>query len=110
MHRKLAAFCVAVGLLGFAAPSLAAEIKVSLAGGKFSPTTVNAKVGDTLVFVNDDGGPHNVFSSTIGYAFDMGVQAAGMSRNLQLLKPGTFEVRCITHHDGMAPVTVTVVR
>jgi plastocyanin len=110
MRRFVLFACVA--LIAFAGhPALAAEIKVSMAGGKFAPTKVDAKVGDTLVFVNDDTKPHNVFSSTIGHAFDMGAQPAGMSRNLALLKPGTFEVRCVTHHEDMGPsIIVTVAR
>ncbi len=92
-----------------ASSSWAAEIKISMAGHKFAPAAVNAKIGDALVLVNDDGVPHNVFSSTIGHSLDMGPQPAGQSRNFPLKKAGAFVLRCITHPE-MAPITVTVVR
>jgi plastocyanin len=91
----------------FAAPALAADIKVGMAGSTYSPATIKAKVGDTLVFENDDFTNHWVFVPTAGYSFDLGNQKEKEMRRYTLKKPGKFEIECVVHPAMKIMVEVT---
>jgi len=82
----------------------AAEHVVKMAGGAYEPAVLNAKVGDTIRFVNQDADWHNVFVPTAAFALDLGKQEQGAETILNLTKPGTFEVECVQH----LPMLLTV--
>jgi plastocyanin len=91
-----------VNLAGFAVVLMpafghAAEYIISQEGKKFAPETVDAKVGDTLRFQNDDRVGHTVYSETPGFDFTIGKQKPGESDVVALDKAGEFEVRCAIH-------------
>lgn len=91
--RILGLVLVAVG----GGEALAAEHVVTMAGGRYQPATLSAKVGDTVRFVNDDTADHAVFVPTIGKAFDLGRQKAGEQKVYKLGQPGRLEVECVNH-------------
>lgn len=91
---------------GGATGALAAEHVVTMAGGRYQPAVVAAKVGDTVRFVNDDTSDHTVFAPTIGYAFDLGRQKPGEARTYRLGKPGRIEVECVNHGHMMMVLEV----
>ena len=97
MHRI--AICLAAGATLLLAPSLAGaeEHVISQAGKKFAPKSVEAVVGDTLVFENDDSVGHTVYSDTPGFEFAIGKQNPGDSNVVALDKAGEFKVRCAIH-------------
>ncbi|MGK9169273.1 cupredoxin domain-containing protein [Inquilinus limosus] len=77
--------------------SQAAEHSITMAGIAYAPAVVEAKVGDTLVFVNDDGVAHDVFVPTVGFSTDLGSQDPGGKTTLTLRKAGLFDVECMFH-------------
>ncbi len=95
MKPVLAAAILCVGLAGGSAA--AAEFKVGMAGSAYSPKLVRAKVGDTLVFDNDDFTNHWVFNPKPGQAFSIGMQKEGEQRRLTLLQPGVYDIECTLH-------------
>src|SRR3546814_11856559 len=94
MRRSLV---LVVLLSGSASAGQAAEIAVGMAAADYTPATVEAHVGDRLVFVNDDAVDHNVFVPTAGHAVDLGKQEPGARSALPLGKAGVFEVECVIH-------------
>ncbi len=79
----------------FVATAQAESVTVSQMDKKFDPETVKAKVGDTLVFLNNDKVAHNILISKMRY--NSGLQKPGKSAELTLDEAGTYEVRCGIH-------------
>ena len=96
----------AVAAILSAGPALAAEIEVTQKGKEFSTNTITAKVGDVIVFHNDDQVAHNVHSSTDGHRFNLGLQQPGDSARLELADDGTIAIRCAVHPKMKLNVTV----
>jgi plastocyanin len=94
------------GLVLPSAPGMAKDIPVTMAGMTYSPPTIAAKVGDTLVLTNDDAADHNVFVATVGHAVDLGKQKPGETLTLNLGKVGKFEIECVIHPEMMTVVEV----
>ena len=91
------AVALVVSAIGPASVALAEEYVISQKKRKFSPKVVNAKIGDTVVFLNDDRFAHNLFSETKGFEFDVRKQMPGDRYTMKLERKGTFEVRCAIH-------------
>ncbi len=100
------AFAIAIGLLsGFGAS--AADHRVTMANSTYGPALVQAKVGDVLVFDNDDDDTsHVVFVPTVGHGVDLGTQKSGEQRRMTLRRPGRFEVECVLHEHMKMTVEV----
>ena len=90
-----ALFCTAT--LAFATAAGAAEHVIGQKYKNFTVSTVEAKVGDEVLFSNDDAVFHNIFSLTPGQSFDLGAYAPGVSKKVKLEKPGRIEVECAIH-------------
>jgi plastocyanin len=73
----------------------------------FSTASVTIAKGDSLVFRNDDGVVHNVFSADPGFRFNLRAQAPGASSGVKFDAPGSFHVRCAIHPTMKLDVTVT---
>ncbi len=95
-HRRLATAAILCAALA-AGGAAAEEFKIGMMGSAYTPKLVKAKVGDTLVFNNDDFTNHWVFNPKPGQAFSIGVQKEGETRRLTLLQPGTYEIECVLH-------------
>jgi plastocyanin len=89
--------CIAVAALLSATHAFAADHVVTQASKSFSHKAVQAKVGDTVSFRNDDPFVHNIFSLSDAQSFDLGTFAKGETRKLKLEKPGRVEVECAVH-------------
>lgn len=96
--------CLLVLLQG--SVSWAAEHTVSQKGKAFSVQELTIAVGDTVNFKNDDDTSHNVFSSTAGHEFNVGIQKAGVASVQKFDKAGTIEARCAIHPQMKLKVTV----
>ena len=109
-HKKWSAprLAVLTGCLlaGAAYAATGNEIKVSMVGSTYAPGDVKAKVGDTLVFSNDDFTSHWVYVPTMGYAVSRAGLTEGESFKLPLRKAGTFRVACGLHESMVMTVTV----
>lgn len=77
--------------------AVATEHKVTQKGQQFSPQTLKVKVGDEVVFLNDDAGTHNVFSESAANKFDLKAQRPGASTRVSFPAPGRVDVRCAIH-------------
>lgn len=109
MNRTFAVafgFAVALGACAVAPPPAPAVHRVTMLGSVYSPATVNARVGDTLLFVNDDGESHTVFVPTRGFGVDLGAQRPAENREIKLAVAGTFRVECVPHADMQLVVNV----
>jgi plastocyanin len=89
-----------------AAPPPPKTHEVRMLGSSYSPARIDARVGDSLRFVNDDDQIHAVFVPTRGHATDLGNQPAGQTRELVLGAAGRFEVECVPHAQMKLLVTV----
>ncbi len=85
----------------------AKEISVSMARNQYGPKAIEAKVGDTITFVNGDITNHWVFSPTIDHQVSFGPQKPGDSVKLALAKVGNFKIACALHANMNATVNVS---
>jgi plastocyanin len=88
---------VALGLFGPSALALAANYTVHQKGRKFSSEVTTLRTSQTLVFLNDDTVPHNVFSTSRGNEFDLGSLGPGSSTEVTFTQAGEVEVICAIH-------------
>lgn len=84
----------------------AAELKVVQQDLAFAPNQISLKVGDRIIFANNDEYGHNVYSPTPGSEFDVGLQEPGQSRPVEFKTAGVVEVRCRIHPRMRLVVTV----
>ncbi|MCX6126252.1 MAG: plastocyanin/azurin family copper-binding protein [Proteobacteria bacterium] len=89
-------FLAFFGLM-FNSMSLAKEHSVSQKNKAFSQDSLTIAAGDTVIFRNDDDTSHNVFSSTEGNKFNLGIQKQGADSKQIFSKAGEVEVRCAIH-------------
>ena len=105
-----AAALMVASLAGTLAPATAraAEIVVSQKGKKFVPGKIEAKVGDTLTFVNDEMRKrHNVYSGSAGFEYlDIKKQKPGDRDSVRLKNVGTAVIQCALHPKMKLTVTV----
>lgn len=88
------------------APAFGADHVVAQNGKAFSTSTVQAKVGDTLSFRNEDAFVHNIFSLSDIQSFDLGTFAKGEMRKVKMEKEGRVEVECAVHPEMKMVVEV----
>ena len=91
---------VPIALLAFFALSGAAgaeEVHVTQKDKTFLPGEVTLRVGDSLVFHNDDPITHNMFSRSQGNEFNLKMQKPGQDLTQKFESPGTAIVRCAIH-------------
>jgi plastocyanin len=94
---KLSAMFLAIIMLGSSMAALAETVTVRQKDKKFDPGEITIKVGDTVSFINDDKGAHNVYSSTPGQEFDLKLQDGGSAIEHKFDKAGKVEIGCLLH-------------
>ena len=82
--------------VGQPAAATSAKKIVGMTGSAFAPQTLDAKVGDTISFVNKDEIAHNA----TGDGIDSGTIAGGATFDFKAAKAGTISYVC-TFHPGM---------
>ncbi|MDP6872026.1 MAG: cupredoxin domain-containing protein [Alphaproteobacteria bacterium] len=95
--RQFTAILIAGAVLLTAGGAAAGEFVISQKKKRFTPKQIEAKLGDTVLFVNDDRYAHNLFSDTPGFEFDVRKQMPGDQHRLTLEKRGKFKIRCVIH-------------
>jgi plastocyanin len=104
LRRYLVVFAVL-----FATVSVAYAASRHLVGQKgalFSPGKMNVSVGDVVVFKNDDGVTHHIYSSTKGQEFNLETTVPGQDVRHTFSKAGRVDIRCGLHPGMRLVVTV----
>jgi len=95
--RILILLLVASAVLTSAGAATAEELVVSQKKKRFDPPLLTAKIGDTVLFDNDDRFAHNLFSETLGFEFNIRKLMPGEKHEMKLSKRGKFVVGCVIH-------------
>jgi plastocyanin len=104
LRRYLVVFAVL-----FATASLAYAASRHVVGQKgalFSPGKMSVTVGDVVVFKNDDGVTHHIYSSTKGQEFNLETTVPGQDVRHTFAMPGRVDIRCGLHPGMRLVVTV----
>jgi plastocyanin len=88
------------------AAAAAGEVEVTQRDKTFLPGQVSLKVGDTLVFKNEDPITHNMFSRSEPNDFNLKLQKPGEDMRQTFRAPGEVLVRCAIHPKMKLLVTV----
>lgn len=99
-NLKLAAWAFLAGGMSaciVAATAYGSQVTVTEKGKVFSQSDVTIKVGDTVLFVNDDDVSHNVMSTNPDNKFNLGLLPPGNSTPVTFNAPGTIVVLCAIH-------------
>ena len=75
-------------------------------GREFLPNLIAVSVGSTISFPNFDTVFHNVFSTSAGGAFDLGLYKAGEAREYTFPKEGIIRIGCNLHANMSAYIAV----
>ncbi|MFO1340753.1 MAG: plastocyanin/azurin family copper-binding protein [Burkholderiaceae bacterium] len=105
--NKVQRMAAAAVLLAPLAVLAAQEHLVTQKDKAFSTKSLSVKVGDKIVFRNDDGFSHNIFSLSDVQPFDLGTYGNGQSKSVSYTKPGKYEIECAIHPDMHLVVTVS---
>jgi plastocyanin len=97
MEMKGFKLVLAAAFLSGTVVAFAAEKTVTQKGKVFSETEIAIKVGDTLVFVNDDNVFHNVLSTHSENKFNLGSLKPGSSTPVTFKAAGDVPVLCAMH-------------
>lgn len=108
------AVLAAAGAAGIALGVMAGSVsagtahRVTMSGTAYAPKMVQAKVGDTIRFDNDDFENHWVYVSTVGnYQVSRAGLKPGETFDIVARRPGTFTVLCGLHTQMETVVTVS---
>ena len=93
--KKIVALFVAAAAIS--TPIYAKDWEVVQKDKTFHPNHLKVKVGDRIIFKNDDGFAHNAFSDSEAGEFDIGMQKPGQDVVVTMKKPGKVEVECAIH-------------
>ncbi len=83
-----------------------AQQVVTADGKQFSITEMRISYQDTVVFMNYDAVPHQVFSSSSGLRFNLKRLLPGSGGAVRFAKRGVAEVRCAIHRDMRMKIIV----
>lgn len=87
-----------------ASPPMSTSIAMN--GRAFVPRLRVVTPGSRVAFPNQDPFSHNIFSTTPGAAFDLGLYASGKSKDARFRRAGAFPVYCNIHPRMTAYVVV----
>jgi plastocyanin len=75
---------------------------------EFSPTSVQAKVGQRVMWTNEDNSPHNVtYVSGPQFKSSRQVMTRGVTFSIKLTQPGTIHYYCSIHPWMKATIVVS---
>jgi plastocyanin len=107
MMKRISILLFATSMSATALSAPAAEYMVDQKNKAFNVKALKAKVGDKIVFHNDDSFAHNIFSLSDTQSFDLGSYGKGDSRAVVLNKEGKLDVECAIHPEMKMVVEVT---
>ncbi len=88
---------LAAAFLSGTVVAFAAEKTITQKGKVFSESEIAIKVGETVVFVNDDNVFHNVLSTHAENKFNLGSLKPGSSTPVTFKAAGDVQVLCAMH-------------
>lgn len=97
MTKRLFSALVAVVTVSFFSSALAETHLISQKDRRFRPNQIKIKVGDEVVFSNDDPIKHNVFSKSAVKRFDFTFFKKDERFTVKFDKPGLVPVWCSIH-------------
>jgi plastocyanin len=83
------------------------KVEVAMRARQFAPHVRVVPAGTSVSFPNQDPFGHNIFSSTPGSSFDLGLYGRGKAKAHVFSKPGAIPVYC-NIHSRMAAFVVVV--
>ena len=100
---------LAVAAMLVTAQAATNEIIISQEGKKFVPGQVQAKVGDTLTFINNEKRKrHNIYTRSDGFRYlKIKKQKPGDKDSVTIKNSGTAVIRCALHPKMKLTVVVT---
>jgi plastocyanin len=82
-------------------------VRINQRNKQFEPRHLVVQKGTTVEFPNDDGIYHNVFSSTPGSTFDLGIYRKGdAAKSYAFMQAGLIDVYCNMHAKMSAEILV----
>jgi len=87
-------------------PSLR-QPEIRQVNARFTPSFMAIAEGQTVQMPNDDDIDHNVYSTSKGNEFDLGIYEAGQVRSVKLENPGQVDIHCSIHESMNATVFVS---
>ena len=85
---------------------LPGDLTMTMQGKSFAPHVLPVTEGSTVRFANADPILHNVFSTSGGNDFDMGLYGHGPGKTKTFSHPGLVRVYCNVHHEMFAYILV----
>lgn len=79
---------------------------IAMRGKSFVPHVLVVTTGTAVSFPNGDPILHNIFSTSSGDSFDLGLYGQGESKSVTLTHPGLVRVYCNVHHEMFAYILV----
>ena len=79
---------------------------IMMRGKSFVPHVLTVTTGSAVKFPNSDPILHNIFSTTPGDSFDLGLYGPGESKSASFDHAGLVRVYCNVHHEMFAYVLV----
>jgi plastocyanin len=79
---------------------------VMMRGKSFVPHVLTVTTGSAVSFPNGDPILHNIFSTTPGDSFDLGLYGPGEAKSVTFTRAGLVRVYCNVHHEMFAYVLV----
>lgn len=93
---------------GTSTPDSGGTVPVVMKSLDFTPTTVDAKVGQKVTWTNEDSSPHNVtYVSGPRFTSSRPVMRPGTDFSLRLTEPGTIHYFCSIHPWMRATIVVS---
>jgi len=88
------------------APTQSRQATIAMNGRTFVPRVQVVTPGSRVEFPNQDPFSHNIFSTTPGAVFDLGLYPTGKSKTVSFRRTGVFPVYCNIHPRMTAFVVV----
>jgi len=107
LKHAIAAFLAGGVVACVTAAAYAEQHTISEKGKVFSQSEITIKVGDTLVFLNDDNVAHNVMSTDPNNSFNLGLLPPGSSTPVSFNAAGEITILCAIHPSMKMTVNVT---
>jgi len=99
-------FVVFALVLPMVPPARAATVNVSIVDFAFQPNAISVQIGDTVIWTNNGGAPHNVTSDGGAGPLNSPNLGTGDTYSFTFVSEGTYSYHCGIHASMKGTVTV----